>query len=120
MKPKPELAPDLTPMTARYARIKKAIPGNENTLLLIQLGDFCEAFFDDAKWLADICKLALTNRHGVPMCGFPTHAINTYAAKIIIFGRRVALYDGLSDNPSEQSLHLKFDSNGNIIIPEPK
>ncbi|MFO1488324.1 MAG: DNA mismatch repair protein MutS [Verrucomicrobiota bacterium] len=81
----------LTPMMAQYRRIKGELP--KDALLLFRLGDFYEMFFDDAKDGAQILNLALTARHGTPMCGLPFHAANGYIARILKAGRKVAICD---------------------------
>jgi DNA mismatch repair protein MutS len=79
----------LTPMMAQYRRIKGELP--KDALLLFRLGDFYEMFFDDAKDGAQILNLALTARNGTPMCGLPFHAANSYIARILKNGRKVAI-----------------------------
>jgi DNA mismatch repair protein MutS len=79
----------LTPMMAQYRRIKGELP--RDAILLFRLGDFYEMFFEDAQAGARILNLALTARNGVPMCGLPFHAANTYIARILRAGRKVAI-----------------------------
>jgi DNA mismatch repair protein MutS len=79
----------LTPMMAQYRRIKGELP--KDALLLFRLGDFYEMFFEDAKDGAQILNLALTARNGIPMCGLPFHAANSYIARILRNGRKVAI-----------------------------
>ena len=85
----------LTPMMAQYRRIKSELP--KDALLLFRLGDFYEMFFEDAQSGAQILNLALTARHGVPMCGLPFHAANNYIARILKAGRKVAICDQMED-----------------------
>jgi DNA mismatch repair protein MutS len=85
----------LTPMMAQYRRIKGELP--QDALLLFRLGDFYEMFFEDAQTGAQILNLALTARHGVPMCGLPFHAANNYIARILKHGRKVAICEQLED-----------------------
>src|SRR6266850_2248764 len=85
----------LTPMMQQYQRLRKSIPAD--TLLLFRLGDFYELFFEDAKEASVILNVALTKRNGVPMCGVPYHAAQTYIAKLIKAGRRVAICDQTSE-----------------------
>jgi DNA mismatch repair protein MutS len=79
----------LTPMMQQYRRIKGELP--RDAILLFRLGDFYEMFFDDAKEGAQILNLALTARNGTPMCGLPFHAANSYIARILKSGRKVAI-----------------------------
>jgi len=85
----------LTPMMQQYRRVRGSIPAD--TLLLFRLGDFYELFFEDAKEAAVLLNVALTKRNGVPMCGMPYHAAQTYIAKLIKAGRRVAICDQTSE-----------------------
>src|SRR5467141_1976762 len=85
----------LTPMMTQYQRLRKSIPAD--VLLLFRLGDFYELFFEDAKEAAALLNVALTKRNGVPMCGVPYHAAQTYIAKLIKAGRRVAICDQTSE-----------------------
>src|SRR5947208_68669 len=85
----------LTPMMQQYRRLRGSIPAD--TLLLFRLGDFYELFFEDAKEAASLLNVALTKRNGVPMCGVPYHAAQSYVAKLIKAGRRVAICDQTSE-----------------------
>ncbi len=85
----------LTPMMQQYRRLRGSIP--PDTLLLFRLGDFYELFFEDAKDASVLLNVALTKRNGVPMCGMPYHAAQTYIAKLIKAGRRVAICDQTSE-----------------------
>src|SRR6266508_3112375 len=85
----------LTPMMQQYRRLRSSIPAD--TLLLFRLGDFYELFFEDAIEAAALLNVALTKRNGVPMCGMPYHAAQTYSAKLIKAGRRVAICDQTSE-----------------------
>src|SRR5437016_272538 len=85
----------LTPMMQQYRRLRSSIPAD--TLLLFRLGDFYELFFEDAKEASGLLNVALTKRNGVPMCGMPYHAAQTYIAKLIKAGRRVAVCDQTSE-----------------------
>ncbi|PYK68095.1 MAG: DNA mismatch repair protein MutS [Verrucomicrobia bacterium] len=76
----------LTPMMQQYRRLRASIPAD--TLLLFRLGDFYELFFEDAKEASVLF---------VPMCGVPYHAAQTYIAKLIKAGRRVAVCDQTSE-----------------------
>jgi DNA mismatch repair protein MutS len=82
-------------MMQQYRRLRGSIPGD--TLLLFRLGDFYELFFEDAKEASGLLNVALTKRNGVPMCGVPYHAAQTYIAKLIKAGRRVAICDQTSE-----------------------
>ena len=85
----------LTPMMTQYRRIKGELP--KDALLLFRLGDFYEMFFEDAQTGAQLLNLALTARNGVPMCGLPHHAANSYIGRLLKAGRKVAICDQLED-----------------------
>src|SRR5438552_3154052 len=85
----------LTPMMQQYRRLRGSIPAD--TLLLFRLGDCYELFFEDAKEASVLLNVALTKRNGVPMCGMPYHAAQTYISKLIKAGRRVAICDQTSE-----------------------
>ena len=80
----------LAPMLQQYVDLKERYPEH---LLLFQVGDFYEVFFDDAKIAADVLDIRLTSRdkdqeNPIPMCGVPQHALDNYLPKL--------LKDGLS------------------------
>jgi len=85
----------LTPMMQQYRRVKSQIP--DDALLLFRLGDFYEMFFDDAKTVAGLLHLTLTARNGVPMCGIPHHAAESYIGRLLRQGKKVAICDQLED-----------------------
>jgi DNA mismatch repair protein MutS len=84
-----------TPMMQQYQSIRRTLP--EGTLLFFRLGDFYELFFEDAKIAAPILNVALTKRHGMPMCGVPFHAADGYVGRLIKAGLRVAICDQTSE-----------------------
>src|SRR3954454_17894832 len=82
-------------MMQQYHRLRKSIPAD--TLLMFRLGDFYELFFEDAKEASGLLNVALTKRNTVPMCGVPYHAAQSYIAKLIKAGKRVAICDQTSE-----------------------
>jgi DNA mismatch repair protein MutS len=84
----------LTPMLQQYFEIKEQ---HEDAILFYRMGDFYEMFFDDAIEASKILGITLTSRNKktdsvqVPMCGIPYHAAQTYLAKLVKSGRRVAI-----------------------------
>ncbi len=87
--------PQLTPMMAQYRRIKGELP--KDALLLFRLGDFYEMFFEDAVEGARLLNVALTKRGVIPMCGIPFHAFNSYVARLLRAGRKVAVCDQMEE-----------------------
>ena len=74
----------------------------KDCVLFYRLGDFYEMFFEDAERVAPILGLALTARdcgdgERAPMCGIPAHAADTYIAKLVDRGEKVAICEQLSE-----------------------
>ncbi len=90
-------APDekLTPMMRQYREAKAAIP--PDAVLLFRLGDFYEEFFEDAEKVSSTLDLVMTKRQGIPMCGFPYHALESYLPKLVGAGLKVAIADQMED-----------------------
>ncbi len=94
------MSTDLTPLMEQYWRFKKEHP---NAILLFRMGDFYETFYDDAKLASRLLGLTLTSRnHGraesVPLAGVPHHALETYLARLIRAGQKVAICEQV-ENP---------------------
>jgi len=92
----------VTPMMAQYHALKAEVP---DCLLFYRMGDFFELFFDDARIASGCLDIALTARgeHGgnaVPMCGVPAHSAESYLARLIKAGHRVAIADQV-ESPAE-------------------
>ena len=85
----------LTPMMRQYKEAKASIP--PDAVLLFRLGDFYEEFFEDAEKVSSALDLVLTKRQGVPMCGFPFHALESYLPKLVAAGLKVAIADQMED-----------------------
>ena len=88
-----------TPLRHQYLRIKRRYP---DAILLFRLGDFYESFDDDAKIVSQVCDIVLTSRpvakdRRVPMAGVPYHAVETYVARLLAAGYKVAVCDQLSE-----------------------
>ena len=88
-----------TPMMAQYLKIKNE---HKDYLLFYRMGDFYELFFDDAVVASKALDIALTKRGkhenaDVPMCGVPFHAYESYLAKLIRQGYKVAICEQTED-----------------------
>ncbi len=70
----------LSPMMQQWKILKEKCP---EALLLFRLGDFYEAFFEDAKTLSEAIDVVLTHRQSIPMSGIPHHQLETYLEKLI-------------------------------------
>jgi DNA mismatch repair protein MutS len=100
--------PKPTPMMAQYLRLR-AEAGD--ALLFYRMGDFFELFFEDAKRAAAILDIALTTRgeHGgqaIPMCGVPVHSAESYLARLIKAGCRLAIAEQV-ETPDEAKARAK-------------
>jgi DNA mismatch repair protein MutS len=84
----------VSPMMAQWHACKKSSP---NSLLLFRLGDFYEAFYEDAVSLAKELDLTLTKRQEIPMAGVPFHASEGYIDKLVAKGYRVAIAEQMED-----------------------
>ena len=69
----------------------------QDALLLFRLGDFYEAFYDDAKIISKEIGLTLTSRQGIPMCGVPFHTAELYIDKLIAKGFKIAVAEQMED-----------------------
>lgn len=90
---------EYTPMMKQYFEIKKQYP---DTILMFRLGDFYEMFFEDAKTASAELELVLTGRdcgqeERAPMCGIPYHAADSYIARLVAKGYKVAVCEQLED-----------------------
>jgi DNA mismatch repair protein MutS len=86
-------------MMDQYLRIKSKF---KDTILFFRMGDFYEMFFEDAKIASQVLGLTLTTRnHGqqdkTPLAGIPYHAVDTYLARFIKAGYKVAICEQTED-----------------------
>ena len=89
-----------TPLIEQYEAVRSRYPGH---LVLFRVGDFFETFGEDAKRLATALDIQLTARGPdstgarLPMAGVPHHAVDTYLARLVRQGFKVALCDQVED-----------------------
>ncbi len=100
----------LSPMMQQYLNIKKHHP---DKIIFFRLGDFYEMFFEDAVLASKELELTLTGREcgqkeRAPMCGVPYHASETYIARLIEKGYKVAICEQMED-PSKTKGIVKRD-----------
>ena len=89
----------LSPMMRHYLETKEKY---KDCILFYRLGDFYEMFFEDAKEVSQLLDLTLTGRdcgleERAPMCGVPYHAADTYIAKLVALGKKVAICEQLTE-----------------------
>lgn len=92
----------VTPMMVQYHKIKQEHP---DCLLFFRMGEFYELFFEDAITASSALDITLTRRgkhenQAIPMCGVPVHTSETYLARLIRKGFRVAICEQM-ENPVE-------------------
>ena len=90
---------EFSPMMQHYLSIKEQY---SDCLVFYRLGDFYEMFFDDAITASRELEITLTGRdcgqeERAPMCGVPFHAADSYIAKLITKGYKVAICEQLED-----------------------
>ena len=90
---------EYTPMMQHYLDMKEKY---KDCILFYRLGDFYEMFFDDAINVSRELELTLTGKdcgkeERAPMCGIPFHAADTYIARLISKGYKVAICEQLED-----------------------
>ncbi|MBV8660522.1 MAG: hypothetical protein JO129_00025, partial [Candidatus Dependentiae bacterium] len=99
----------LTPLMQQYFDLRTQF---DDAILLFQVGDFYELFFDDAQKVSSFLGIALTKRgtfqgQPIPLCGFPVHVLDHYVTKLVKGGFKVALCQQL-----EQATSRKMVSRG--------
>ena len=83
-----------TPMMAQWHACKEKA---KDALVFFRLGDFYEAFYEDAELISREINLTLTKRQDIPMCGVPFHTCESYIDKLIARGHKVAVVEQLED-----------------------
>jgi len=88
-----------TPLMKQYKDIKSE---HQDSILFFRLGDFYEVFYEDAVKTSKELGITLTSRNrekdeDVPMAGVPYHSVNSYIAKLISKGYKVAICDQVED-----------------------
>ncbi|MBE6778655.1 MAG: DNA mismatch repair protein MutS, partial [Ruminococcaceae bacterium] len=90
---------EMTPMMQQYLQIKEQY---KDAIVFFRLGDFYEMFFDDAKIASKELELTLTGRdcgqkERAPMCGVPFHSYESYVARLVSKGFKVAICEQVED-----------------------
>ncbi len=94
-----------TPAMRQYRTFKEQVG---DYLLLFRMGDFYEMFYEDAKTASRVLGLALTSRSkgpsAVPLAGIPYHALDSYLARLVKAGLRVAICEQVEDPKQAKGL----------------
>ena len=93
-------------MMVFWQQVKAQYP---DCIIFFRLGDFYEMFFEDAEKGSKLLDLTLTGRdcglpERAPMCGVPYHAADSYIAKLVESGQRVAICEQLSDPKTSKGM----------------
>ena len=99
---------ELTPMKRQYNAIKE---NNKDCILFFRLGDFYEMFDEDARLASRELDLTLTTRdrgkpqeEQTPMCGVPYHSVDSYIARLVSKGYKVAICEQTEDPATAKGL----------------
>jgi len=91
-----------TPVMQQYLNARVGLA--ENTILLFRMGDFYEAFFEDARIISRELDITLTARSEtnhtdgkIPMAGVPAKAVKPYIAKLLDRGYKVSIAEQMAD-----------------------
>ena len=102
------MPPETTPMMQQYLRMKEL---HQDCILFFRLGDFYEMFNEDAKLVSKELELTLTSRdrgkpeaQRTPMCGVPYHSCESYIARLIAKGYKVAICEQTEDPATAKGL----------------
>ncbi len=90
-----KIDPDtLTPMMKQWYACKKQA---KDAVLFFRMGDFYEAFYEDAELTSKVLDLTLTKRHNIPMSGVPHHSVEPYIDRLVSKGYKVAIAEQMED-----------------------
>src|SRR5207248_11464120 len=101
------MSASVTPAMRQYLDAKQQ---HRDAILFFRMGDFYEMFYEDALVAARALELTLTSRSkdgqgtSIPMCGIPHHALDSYLARLVKKGFRVAICDQVEDPKKAKGL----------------
>ena len=93
-------------MMKQYLKIKKDCT---DAILMFRLGDFYEMFYEDAVLASKELEITLTGKdcgqeERAPMCGVPFHAADSYIARLVAKGHKVAICEQLEDPKASKGI----------------
>ena len=96
----------MTPIRRQYLKIKHSYP---DAIVLFRLGDFYETFDEDAQVASKALEITLTSRSmgkdlKVPMAGVPAHSLESYLARLVKQGHKVAICEQLTEPSAGRGL----------------
>ncbi len=118
-----KLKPKLTPMMQQWQDIKKQHP---DYIIFFRAGDFYETFNEDAKVASEVLNITLTARtiadRRFPLAGVPFHAVDSYIAKMVENGYKIAIVEQLEDAKATKKIVrrgvVQLVTKGTITLPE--
>lgn len=106
----------LTPMMEQWKACKLKA---KEAILLFRMGDFYEAFFEDAEKISEVLDLTLTKRQNIPMSGVPWHTCDGYIDRLIAKGFKIAIAEQIEDPKQAKGLVkrdiVRFITPGTVI-----
>src|SRR5574338_1450032 len=96
-----ETKKELTPMMQQWKECKEQAL---DAILFFRLGDFYEAFYEDATRASKELDLTLTERQGIPMCGIPWHTADGYIERLVLKNYKVAIAEQVEDPKKAKGL----------------
>lgn len=120
----PEGEKGLSPMLRQYFELKRAHPG---CVLLMRVGDFYEAYGEDALRFSQALEIVLTRKDAgavgkIPMAGVPFFSLETYQRGLVAQGFRVAIAEQVEDPKAAKGLVkrdvLRVVTSGTILDPQ--
>lgn len=101
---------------AHHQRMKREHP---EAVILYRMGNFYESYFQDAQTVADTTGVIVRKHHGVPVAGFPFHALDTYLPRLVRAGHRVAICDDpRPTTPTDGGKGAAYGSSEKSQLPE--
>ena len=91
----------ISPMMVQWHACKQAA---KDAILFFRMGDFYEAFYEDAVLMSKELALTLTKRQDIPMSGVPFHTCEIYIDKLVAKGYRVAIAEQMEDPKKTKGL----------------
>ena len=115
---------DLSPSRKQFLELKKDY---SEEILLVRVGDFYEAFDEDAKLISKILGIVLTSRNvgkglRAPLAGIPYHSIDSYLKDLVDSGYRIAICEQTEEPTSYKGIFkrevVRIITPGTIIEPD--